>query len=690
VRRNAALVLPRTAGGARALVESGILRDPDGEVRLAGLLALSEMPASPEAAAAAVAALGGDRNLRDEWLADAATCAAAAHDVLVLEALARGDLREAGERAISIIERVAEHHARGAPGAKAPGLLASFAAGSAPADVSAAVVAGLARGWPRDAVVPLDPPAEEALTRLFRALPPAARGQLVGLTSRWGSDVLRKHAEEIGASLLAAVLDEARDEKTRVDAARQLMEFERTDPAAAGKILDLITVQTPPELAAGLLDAVGASEAPGAGDAVIERLPSLTPAVRPAAFRILLGKTAWTRALLEAMGRGDIRASDLSLDQRQALTAHPDRRVAFRARRLLRRSGGLPSDDREDVLRSLLPVAEKRGDPTLGKAVYLKQCAKCHVHGDEGTRIGPDLTGMAVHPKAELLTQIIDPNRSLEGNFRVYAVVTRDGRALTGLLHSESRTAIELFDSDGKKHVVLREDVAQLAASSKSLMPEGFEKEIPPEDLTNLLEFLVQRGRYLPIPLAKAATAVSTRGLFTAADAEAERFVFPDWSPKVFEGIPFHLIDPQGDRVPNVILLHGPQGALPPRMPRSVKIPLNAPAKAIHFLGGVSGWGFPFSKQGTVSLIVRLWYEDGSTEDHPLVNGEHFAGYNRRIEVPGSKLAFLLERQQVRYLSVAPGKTAAIREVELVKGEDETAPVVIAVTAEAPPASPGG
>jgi hypothetical protein len=405
--------------------------------------------------------------------------------------------------------------------------------------------------------------------------------------------------------------------------------------------------------------------------------------VRPAALRILLGKTQWTRALLEAMGRGEVQPSDLSLDQRQALAAHPDRRVSWRARRLLDRSGGLPGADREEVLRGLLHVADRRGDPALGKAVFLKQCAKCHVHGEEGTRIGPDLTGMAVHPKAEILAQIIDPNRSLEGNYRVYAVLTLDGRALTGLLHSESRTAIELFDADGKKHVLLRDDIAQLSASPRSLMPEGFEKEIPPEDLANLLEFLAERGKYVPIPLGKAATAVSTRGLFTGTDAETERFVFPDWSPKVFEGVPFHLIDPLGDRVPNVILLHAPQGALPPRMPRSVKLPLNAPAKALHFLGCVSGWGFPFSKEGTVSLIVRLRYEDGSTEDHPLVNGEHLAGFNRRIEVPRSKLAFLLDRQQVRYLSVAPGKTAAIREIELVKGEDETAPVVIAVTAEA-------
>ena len=50
------------------------------------------------------------------------------------------------------------------------------------------------------------------------------------------------------------------------------------------------------------------------------------------------------------------------------------------------------------------------------------------MHSGEGTKIGPDLTGMAVHPKHELLVHLIDPSRSVEGNYRVYTVVTADGQ----------------------------------------------------------------------------------------------------------------------------------------------------------------------------------------------------------------------------------------------------------------------
>src|SRR5581483_10392924 len=172
--------------------------------------------------------------------------------------------------------------------------------------------------------------------------------------------------------------------------------------------------------------------------------------------------------------------------------------------------------------------------------------------------------------------------------------------------------------------------------------------------LANLLEFLTQKGKYVPIPLDKAATIVSTKGMFFTEEDPTGRLVFRDWGPKEFEGVPFVLVDPQKDRVKNVVMLYGPNGSIPPKMPKSVALPCNTAAKAIHLLSGVSGWGYPASEKGTVSMIVRLHYADGTTEDHELKNGEHFADYIRRVDVPGSKFAFALRRQQVRYLAVTP------------------------------------
>ncbi len=682
VRLNAARLVPREARSIKAMGCNDLFADADPQVRLASFLALAEMPPSDNAAAVIAEALTGADNLSDRWLRDALTSAAAAHDGPFLKVVAQRSWEPLQPGLLAVVERVAENHARGAPAATVASLMEALP--GANEQVAAAIVAGLARGWPTSKPPVLDPAAEKSLVALLPKLPPAARGSLLTLTARWGNKVLDKHAAEIAAGFLSEASNQRASDADRIAAAARVIDLRRNDAATAARVLDLLSPRTGPELARGLLEAVGRSEAAEVGAAIVERLPALTPAVRPAALGVLLARADWTEALLGALEKGTAQLVELSLDQKQALAAHPSKAVAERARALLSRGGGLPSPDREKVVNELLPLVKKTGDAAAGKLVFKNQCAKCHTHSGEGAKIGPDLTGMAVHPKEHLLTDILDPSRSVEGNFRQYTLTTKNGRVLNGLLASETRTAVELLDAEGKKHAVLREDIDEFQASAKSLMPEGFEKQVSAADLVNLLEFLTQRGKFLPLPLDKVATAVSTRGMFYSEDSDVERLVFNDWSPKVFEGVPFHLVDPRGDRVKNVVLLYGPQGNLPPKMPRSVLLPCNAPAKAIHLLGGVSGWGFPLGEKGSVSLIVRLHYDDGRTEDHPLKNGEHVADYIRRVDVPGSKFAYSLRGQQVRYLAIQPRRRQTIREVELLKGPDATAPVVLAVTVEGP------
>lgn len=82
-------------------------------------------------------------------------------------------------------------------------------------------------------------------------------------------------------------------------------------------------------------------------------------------------------------------------------------------------------------------------------------------------------------------------------------------------------------------------------------------------------------------------------------------------------------------------------------------------------------------------MIVRLHYTGGAVEDHRLENGLQFADYIQVVDVPGSKLAFDLRGRQIRYFSVEPGRKDPIDRIELVKGPDDSAPMVMAVTIEA-------
>jgi putative heme-binding domain-containing protein len=680
VRRNAVQVLPESPASVREIIATGLLQDRDAQVRLAAFLALADQPPTEDAARAIATAIVQPINSNDRWIPEAATAAAARNAESFLRSMTNSPVVPVSVS--ELLRIVAEHYARSEPGDAAAPLLASFA--GADRSVVRPVIAGLGAGWPADRELELADETVTQLETLLQRLEPAERGQLVRLVSRWGSAQFQKYATETVEQLLAHLDDASRTTDQRLLTARELLAFQPTNAQLAAELINRVTPQLEPDLACGLIDALGQCESDEVGQLVTEKFASLTPTERAAAVAVLLSRRTWTETLLAAMDTGAIQLNELSLDQRQSLANYPDRSIRFAARRLLTRGGALPNADRQKVLESLATLAHEQGDPAAGKAVFTKVCAKCHMHSGEGSAIGPDLTGMAVHPKHELLLQIIDPNRSVESNFRTYTVVTNQGLVLSGMLASESRTAIELFNAEGEKKTVLREDIDELIASTKSLMPEGFEKQITETELRDLLEFMTQRGRYVPVDLTKAATAASDRGMFNSIDNRAERLVFENWGLQSFAGVPFNVIDPRDGRVANVLLLHSPNGEVTRRMPRTVTVPANGPAKLIHLLSGVSGWGFPYSPKGTESLIVRIQYDDDETEEHRLINGEHFADYIRVVDVPQSQLAFRLRGQQIRYLAIEPQRREPIKAIEFAKGDDRTAPVIMAVTLESP------
>jgi putative heme-binding domain-containing protein len=85
---------------------------------------------------------------------------------------------------------------------------------------------------------------------------------------------------------------------------------------------------------------------------------------------------------------------------------------------------------------------------------------------------------------------VLDPNQGVEGKYLSYAAVTKDGRTFSGMIVEETATSITLARPDGKREVLLRIDIEQLASSGKSFMPEGLEKDLSPQDLADVIAFV--------------------------------------------------------------------------------------------------------------------------------------------------------------------------------------------------------
>jgi putative heme-binding domain-containing protein len=133
---------------------------------------------------------------------------------------------------------------------------------------------------------------------------------------------------------------------------------------------------------------------------------------------------------------------------------------------------------------------EMKGDADRGKQVFTKTCAACHKVQSIGNDIGPNLAAMKARGPEAILLNVLDPNREVNPQYLNYAVLTADGRQLTGLIAAETATSITLRRADNATDTVLRIDIEQLKSTGMSLMPEGMEKQIDQQSMADLLEFL--------------------------------------------------------------------------------------------------------------------------------------------------------------------------------------------------------
>src|SRR5260370_783578 len=205
VRRNAVQVLPRDAKSVTAILDAGVVEDPDFQVRLMALLALADQPALPAAGRAIAAVLNDAQNSADRWLPDAATCAAAKNSNSFLSAVA--GQTQPSPKLLAVTTLVAEHYARGGPADSVRTGVAGL--GNADPQIGAAIVRGLARGWPADKAPVLDGGLEADLERALNRLAPEQRGLLIKMTSAWGIKKFEKYAAEDARPLIREVKTES-------------------------------------------------------------------------------------------------------------------------------------------------------------------------------------------------------------------------------------------------------------------------------------------------------------------------------------------------------------------------------------------------------------------------------------------------------------------------------------------------
>ncbi|MFN0120763.1 MAG: c-type cytochrome [Blastocatellia bacterium] len=117
------------------------------------------------------------------------------------------------------------------------------------------------------------------------------------------------------------------------------------------------------------------------------------------------------------------------------------------------------------------------GDPARGEKLYQGKgaCAACHTLNGVGGALGPDLTGIGASRSAQHLRQsLLDPAADTPRGYAYVRAVTRDGKTLTGVRVNEDTFSIQLRDTTGALHSLIKDELRELGKDlKKSAMPSS-------------------------------------------------------------------------------------------------------------------------------------------------------------------------------------------------------------------------
>lgn len=527
---------------------------------------------------------------------------------------------------------------------------------------------------------------EEALKKLLGASDPSVAASALPLAARW--DTLGKLAPEIRRErekLLARLGNESARVEDRAESGRILLAIRKTDAGILPALGTALSKNPPVALQQLLIEALGGLPDVEAGGILVAALPRLSGEAQMSALNQILKRASASMALIEALDRGAVAYEILGPANAHRLRQHPDSQVAEKAVAVIAKLKGPEMKEKDALIARFAKEVEKPGNALKGKELFDVNCGVCHQFGGTGKFVGPPLDGIGAHGPAELLAHILDPNREVDLSFTAWSVETKDGESLQGVIARENNAMLALRDASGEREVA-KVSVATRRNTGRSLMPEGFEA-LGEEGLRDLLTYMsAGENRFRFVDLLGAYTADSRKGMYRTVQSDIERLHLSKRGVVMAHGVPFRISEPGRHRQGfDVVVLKGGAGQemFSRTLPQKVEAKIGLPARQLHFLGGVAGWGYPAISEKLPVLKATVRYAGGKTEEFVLNNAVEFADYNKVVDVPGSKLVRgLTDGDQLRLHSLKLGHAEVVESLTMESFNNDVAATLVAITAD--------
>jgi putative heme-binding domain-containing protein len=334
------------------------------------------------------------------------------------------------------------------------------------------------------ALTPL-PDSDPAVTAVVRGLvagrSKAAPGNRVALGARVAA-VLARLLDEANKR----ALDEAQPLGGRVEAVRTLALGTYAD--ASDTLAALLDNRHPQEIQLAVLETFGKFDDPAIGEILTEAWPRLSPRLRSAAGDVLFSRPQWLTTVLDAIDGGRLSLADLDPARLKLLESHSQPKIRDRVKTLV---ASLKASPRQEVLAAYQPALTLAGQPARGRTYFQKICSSCHRLEGVGNEVGPSLAAIKNRGAEVIFLNLLDPNREVNPQYVNYVAVLADGRILSGMIASETATAITLRRAENATDTVQRGEIEELRSTRQSLMPEGLEKQLDPQAVADVIAYLL-------------------------------------------------------------------------------------------------------------------------------------------------------------------------------------------------------
>ncbi|VAX38447.1 hypothetical protein MNBD_PLANCTO02-1366 [hydrothermal vent metagenome] len=131
-------------------------------------------------------------------------------------------------------------------------------------------------------------------------------------------------------------------------------------------------------------------------------------------------------------------------------------------------------------------------DLEQGKKIFTKaSCIKCHRLGEEGEKIGPNLTTISRKmQRKEILKAILFPSHFIPEEYPTTTLETKGGKTYTGMMGASGPEVLLILGLDGKKVFIKKKDVKNIVPNKISAMPEKLLEELSQEEIIQLFGYI--------------------------------------------------------------------------------------------------------------------------------------------------------------------------------------------------------